>query len=83
MFEMRYPGGAGIHNGTSSAFTRAKIKATVFLPDGPVVQLPFVAPNEFIKIAMWKAQCGNRGAVIQVQSDDPDKARDLIIKAAA
>ena len=83
MFEMRYPDGAGIHNGTSSAFSRAKIKATVFLPDGPEVPLPFVAGNDFMKVMMWRMQHEDAvGTVIRVESDNPEKAKALIVKAA-
>lgn len=90
MFEMSFPDGAGIHNGTSSIFARAGITAKVHLPHGPVIDLPFAAPGDFMRIMKWRHQdypkaSGQRnvvGAVIKVESVDPDRAKELILKAS-
>ena len=91
MFEMNFPAGAGIHNGTSASFARAGLTAKVHLPHGPVIDLPFAAPNDFMKVMKWRMHdfpqaSGKRDvvdAVIKVETNHPDRARDLIIRSAS
>lgn len=90
MFSMVFPDNAGIHNGTSSLFSAKGVKARVHLPHGPVINLPFDNASDFMRIMKWRMHdypqaTGNDvvGAEIQVESDTPDKARELIIAGAA
>lgn len=77
---MPYPGGSGIHNGTSAAFQQAGIHATVTAPGLPQpITLPFSAPNMFIMVKMFQAQGHlKQGEPITVESDNPELAAQII-----
>lgn len=81
---MPYPGGQGIHNGTSAAFAQAGIHATVSAAGLPQpIALPFTAGNMFIMIKMFQAQgLLSPGTEIQVDSDNPELARQIIDQQA-
>ena len=78
--QMPYPGGQGIHNGTSAAFSQAGIHATVTAPGLPQpINLPFTAGNMFIMIKMFQAQgLLAPGTPITVESDNPQLAQQII-----
>lgn len=82
--QMPYPGGQGIHNGTSAAFTQAGIHATVTAPGLPQpINLPFSAGNMFIMIKMFQAQgLLAPGQPITVESDNPQLAQQIIEQQA-
>lgn len=88
--EMPYPGGQGIHNGTSGLFSQAGLQAVVHLPDGPVINLPFTAPNTFMVIMKWKmadypqahAGASPEGALMKIECHDPHQAEQLILQAS-
>lgn len=79
-FTMPYPGGSGIHNGTSKAFSDAGIHAVVTAPGLPQpISLPFTAGNMFIMIKMFQMQgLLKAGEPINVESDNPQLAQELI-----
>jgi phosphohistidine swiveling domain-containing protein len=78
--EMPYPGGMGIHNGTSAAFADAGLTATVTAPGLPApITLPFSAANMFVMIKMFQMQgMLKEGAPITITSDNPDLAAQII-----
>jgi DNA-directed RNA polymerase subunit M/transcription elongation factor TFIIS len=82
VFTMEYPGGQGIHNGTSGAFAHAGIHATVTAPGLPKpIDLPFTAPNMFVMVKMFQAQgLLAAGTEITVDSDNPALAKQLIVE---
>ena len=78
--QMPYPGGQGIHNGTSAAFQQEGLHATVTAPGLPQpITLPFSSPNMFIMIKMFQMQgLLSPGTPITVESDNPQLAEQII-----
>lgn len=78
-----------VHNQTSALFGQSGITATVHLPHGPSVTLPFSSPMDFMKIMKWKmndypAATGGGdpvGAPMVVESDQLPEAISLIQQA--
>lgn len=81
---MPYPGGQGIHNGTSGAFMQAGITAVVTIPGAPMpVTLPFQNPNLAVMCKMLQMQgTVQPGTEIHVESDHPEQAVALINQMA-
>lgn len=79
-----YPGGQGIHNGTSAAFAQAGITAVVTLPGAPMpIPLPFTNPNMFVMLKMLQSQgVAAPGAPMTVESDNPELALQIIEQQA-
>lgn len=79
-FTMPYPGGSGIHNGTSKAFQDAGLHAVVTAPGLPQpINLPFTAGNMFIMIKMFQMQgLLKAGEPINVETENPQLAQQII-----
>lgn len=78
-----------IHNQTSALFAQHGITATVQLPNGPSIQLPFSSPMNFMQVMKWRMQdypaaTGSKdttGSPLLVESENLPLAIQLIQQA--